>query len=200
MVMRILDQFIHHVGYRACLTNERKVLFFGFFKVGSGTNKEPDCVFCTEVEASELLELFVLAQPFLCWELVALAASLQVDTRFSTIPCIRCRLEFTPELKTVVLSRLFPALCQVISRAIKTTAAAFVAQLRFPIGNTTSEPVAHGSFSHTKTVCDLFESEAGFAQFNQLLIAVRSLCLVSQVSTSRRGSVWRRPLGLLVRF
>src|SRR5258706_4269406 len=84
----ILDQFIHHVGYRARLTNERKVLFFGFFKVGRGTNKEPDCVFCTEVEASELLELFVLAQPFLCWELVALAASLQVDTRFSTIPCI----------------------------------------------------------------------------------------------------------------
>jgi len=30
----ILDQFIHHVGYRTRLTHESKVLFLGFFKSG----------------------------------------------------------------------------------------------------------------------------------------------------------------------
>jgi hypothetical protein len=102
-------------------------------------------------------------------------------------------LEFTPELKTIALP-LIPAFGHILSVAIKPTAAAFVAQLRFPIGNTTAEPVAHSPFSHTETACDLFEGETGFAQVKQLLIAIRSLCVASQVSTSRRGSVCRRPL------
>src|SRR5260370_40308239 len=37
--------------------------------------------------AKALLEPLVLAQPFLCWERDAPAASLTVDTRCSTIPC-----------------------------------------------------------------------------------------------------------------
>jgi hypothetical protein len=102
-------------------------------------------------------------------------------------------LEFTPELKTIVLP-LLPAFCHILSVAIKPTAA-FVAKLRFPVGYTTTEPVAHGPFPHAETVCDLFEGETCFPQFNQLLIAISSLCMASQVSTSRRGSVCRRPLG-----
>jgi hypothetical protein len=44
-------------------------------------------------------------------------------------------LEFTPELKTIALP-LIPAFCHILSVAIKPTAAAFVAKLRFPVGYT----------------------------------------------------------------
>jgi hypothetical protein len=73
-VHELLNHFIQHVGRRTLLTHESKVLFLGFFKIGRGTNKEPDRIFGGEVEASALLEPLVLAQPFLCWEPDALAA------------------------------------------------------------------------------------------------------------------------------
>ncbi len=72
---------------------------------------------------------------------------------------------------------------------------AFVAKLRFPIRDTTCEPVAHGPFSHAETACYLFEGEPCFAQFNQLLIAVQPFSMSSKVSTSRSGSLCRGPLG-----
>src|SRR5260370_39852101 len=135
----LLNQFIHHVGRRTRLTHESKALFLGFFKVGRGTNKEPDRIFGGEVLQRRFWKR-------LCsLSLSSAGSGMLSQRRYKSIrgsprSLVSLSLEFTPELKTIALS-LIPTFCHILSVAITPTAAAFVAKLRFPKGDTTAQPV-----------------------------------------------------------
>src|SRR5262249_53099731 len=71
--------------------------------------------------------------------------------------------------------------------------APFATKFCFFIGNPSRDPPTNGSFGHAETTRNLFAGEALFAQFEQLLIPIRSLRMVSQVSAARKG-IWIRKL------
>ncbi len=73
--------------------------------------------------------------------------------------------------------------------------ASFAAKLWLVVGNPACEPVAYGSHSHAESLCYFFLGEPLFTQVDELLIAIQSLRMASEMSTSCEGSILRSQKG-----
>jgi len=86
-------------------------------------------------------------------------------------------LQFLKEVKAIAFS-LVPTCGHIGDIRVKPIAP-LATKSWFSIGNPSLEPMTNRALRHAKTTCNLFVGEPLVAQFEQLLIAVRSLCMAS---------------------